>query len=156
MTFIPAFSERQSLPLPRPPLDNERARRAAGLAPRGNPTISSHPGKISLCPRFRNPSVHRQLLQPGDENGDLPGRNYPARFGNHNHAGRSLIGWGSRKKSARPGDDRVLSQDQKNLHTSTTPTIWGRKRLFSRVETAPHGVETPVPLADRRLVGDRI
>ena len=66
-----------------------------------------HPGGIWSHPRVGNPSIHLKLQQTGDENGDPPGRYRPARCGNPNPAGRSLIGWGSRIKPASPGDDRV-------------------------------------------------
>ena len=110
----------------RPPSANQVARRAAGVAPRGNPTISPCTGTTSSHPRFSNPSVHLQLRQRGDENGDPLGRNRPAWCGTP--ARRSLIGWDSKITLAPPGDDKVPSPDQKSLHTSTTPTTRGRKR----------------------------
>ena len=132
MTRIPAFPSPnpigRGLPL-RPPLANQGARSALRkVAPRGNPTISPHTGKIGPHPRFRYPSIHLQLRQRGVENCDPPNRNRPARCGNPNPARQSLIGSGSKIKPATPGDDRVSSPDQKSLHTSTTPTTWGRKR----------------------------
>lgn len=42
--------------------------------------------------------------------------------------GRSLIGWGLKRYSAPPGNDRAPSLDQKYLHVSTAPSISGRKR----------------------------
>ena len=126
MTFIPAFSEPQSHwpRAPPPPVLGQSGgeARAAGVAPRRNPTISPHTGSIGPHPRFSNPSIHLQHRQRGDENGDPPGRNRPARCGNPNTAGRSLIGWGSKIKPAPPGDDRFPSPDQKSLHTSKTLT----------------------------------
>ena len=126
MTFIPAFSEPQShYPrAPPPPALGQSGgeARAAGVAPRGNPTISPHTGMIGPHPWFSNPSVHLQLRLSGDENGDPPGRNRPARCGNPNPAGRSLISWGSKMKPAPPGDHRVPSPGQKYLHKSATPT----------------------------------
>ena len=86
MTFIPAFSKPYShwpRALPPPALGQSGGEaRAAGVAPRGNPTISPHTGRIGPHPRFSIPSIHLQLRQRGDENGDLPGRNRPARCGN--------------------------------------------------------------------------
>ena len=71
MTFIPAFSEPQShWPRTPPPSalgQSGGAARAAGVAPRGNPTISPHTGRIGPRPRFSNPSIHLQLRQRGDE-----------------------------------------------------------------------------------------
>ena len=115
MTFIPAFSEPQPhwpRAPPPPALGQSRGEaRAAGVAPRGNPTISPHPGRIDPPPRFRNPSAHLQIRHPGDENGDPPGRNRPARCANPNPAGRSLIRWGSYIEPAHSGDDRFPSPD---------------------------------------------
>ena len=115
MIFIPAFSEPQSHwpRAPPPPVLGQSGgeARAAGVAPQGNPTISPHTGRIGPHPRFSNPSIHLQLRQRGDENGDPPGRNCPARCGNPNPAGRSLIGWGPKIKPAPPGDDRFPSPD---------------------------------------------
>ena len=136
MTFIPAFSEPQSHwpRAPPPPVLGQSGgeARAAGVAPRGNPTILTHTGRIGPHPRFSNLSIHLQLQQRGDENGDPQGRNRPARCGNPNPASRSLSGWGSgsKIKPAPPGDDRVPPPDQKSLHTSRTPTTRGRKRRF--------------------------
>ena len=152
MTVIPAFSEPQSHwpRAPPPPVLGQSAgeARAAGVAPRGYTAISPHPGRIGLHPRFCNPSIHQQLRQPRDENGDAPDRHRPARCGNPNPTGRSLIGWGSRKKPTPPGDDRIPSPDQKYLHTSITLTTWGRKRRFAASKPR-RMVETPAPLADR-------
>ena len=102
--------------------------RGAGVAPRGNPAIPPHPGRIGHNPRFRNPSIDLQIRQTGDENGDPPGRHRPARCGHPNPTSRSLIGWGSRIKPAPPGDDRFPSPDHESFHTFTTPTTWRRKR----------------------------
>ena len=56
---------------------------------------------------------------------------------------------------AAPGKDRILSPDQKSLHIATTNSNKrGLKTGIHRVETAPHGVETPAPMAGRRsLIG---
>ena len=53
------------------------------------------PEEIGYHPRIRNPSISLQIQQPGDENGDPPGRYRPARFGIPNSTGWLLIGWGS-------------------------------------------------------------
>ena len=52
----------------------------------------SNPGRIGPHPRFRIPSISLQLRHPGGENGSPPGWHRPARCGNPNPAGRSLIG----------------------------------------------------------------
>ena len=90
-----------------------------------------------------NPSIPLQLRQPGDENGDSPGRNRPARCGYHSPNGRSLIGWGSYMEPAHPGENRFLSPYQKSFHACTTTTR-GRKRSSPR-STPPRTVWKPRP-----------
>ena len=85
MIFIPGFFEPQShwsrAPL-RPPSANQGARRARRELPLGESTMNSaHTGRISPHLRFSNPSVHLQLRQRENENGDPPGRNLHARSG---------------------------------------------------------------------------
>ena len=54
-----------------------------------------------------------------------------------------------RRGPAASGEDRVPSPDQKFLpHLSTSPKKTGMKTDILLVDTAPHGVETPTPLAD--------
>ena len=61
--------------------------------------------------------------------------------------GRSLIGWGSYIiEPAPPGDDKVPSPVQGPFNIYQNLTNGGRKPS-SKVDTVPHGVETPVPLA---------
>ena len=71
-----------------------------------------HPGTILSHPRIRNPSRHRQLRQPGNENGDPRGRNRPARCGNPSTTGRSLMAGDRTFLPAHPGEDRFASPDQ--------------------------------------------
>ena len=104
MIFIPAFSEPQSH-RPRAPAQPALGQcggegRTAGVDPRGNPTISPHPGRISPHPWFRNRSIYLKLRQPGDENGDPADRNRPARCGTPNPTGQSRIGWGLENKAS--------------------------------------------------------
>ena len=55
---------------------------------------------------------------------------------------------GQRRGLSSPGEDRVLSPDQKSFHISTTNSNnLGTKTGIPRVDTAPHGVETPTTLA---------
>ena len=55
---------------------------------------------------------------------------------------------GQRRGLAAPAEDRVLSPDLKSFHISTTNSNnLGTKMGISRVDTAPHGVETPTTLA---------
>ena len=115
MNFIPSFSEPRShwpRAPPPPALGQSGGKaRAAGVAPRGNSTISPHTGRIGPHSRFSTPSMHLQLRQRGDENDDPPGRNRPARCGNPSTTGRSLIGWGSYIEPAHPGKDTFTSPD---------------------------------------------
>ena len=54
---------------------------------------------------------------------------------------------GQRRGPAAPGEDRVLSLDHKSLHISATNSNnQGSKPGIPRVDTAPHGVETPTTL----------
>ena len=70
--------------------------------PSDNVEVPPHPGRTGSRPRIINPSISLQFQQPGDENGDFPGRYRPARCGNPNPTHRLLIGWGSwRQRAAR-------------------------------------------------------
>ena len=69
--------------------------RAARVAPRGNVEVPPHSGRIDTHTRIRNPSISLRIRQPGDENGDPPGRHHPAWCGNPSPTGWLLIGWGS-------------------------------------------------------------
>ena len=152
MTFIPTFSEPESH-WPRAPPPPARGQsggeaRAAGVAPSGNPTISPHTGRTGPHPRFSNSSIRLQLRHRGDENGDHPGRNRPAWCGNPDHAGRSLIGWGSKKSQRHPGTTESHPRI-KNPSIHIQLRLLGDENGNPRVETAPNVVQTPVPLADR-------
>ena len=111
--------------------------------------------RIRFHPRIINPSKFLHLQQPGDENGDTPGRYRPARCGNPNPAGLTddwlgLKGparcesWppGQRQGRAAPGEYKVPSPDDDSLYISTIPTTQGRKQRSPKADTAPHGVET--------------
>ena len=78
-----------------------------------------HPGRITCHPRIRNPSIHLQPQQTGDENSDPPGQYRSARCGNPN------LGF---EGPAPPWEDKVQSQDHKSFHIFTTPTNRGRRR----------------------------
>ena len=150
MTYIPEFSEPQSYwPRAHPPLalGQSGERGARRELPLGE-TPRSRRNREGPHPRFRNPSIHLRLRQAGDENGDPPVRNRSARCGIPNPTCRSLIGWGSRINPAPPRDDRIPSPDQKYLHTSTTPTNWGRKR-YPPGRNRPARCGNPSALADR-------
>ena len=47
-----------------------------------------------------------------------------------------------------PGEDRIPSPDQQSSRASICSNKPGTKAVVPRVDTAPHGVETPTPLAD--------
>ena len=91
--------------------------------------MQPYPGTTGPHPRIRNPLQNLQPRQPGDENGDPPGRNRPVWCGNPSPTGRSLIGWGSYIEPAHPGGDRLPSPGKKSFYKSTTPTTRGRKRI---------------------------
>ena len=56
------------------------------------------PGRIGSHPRIRNPPRHLHLRQPGNKNGDPPGRYRPARCGNPNS---TLADWSCSQRAAR-------------------------------------------------------
>ena len=123
LAFIPAFSEPKSHWPRAPPLlvlgQSGGEAGAAGVSPRGNPTISPHTGRVGPHSRFSNPTIHLQHRQREHENGDPPGRNRPARCRNPSPINRSLIGWGLYIEPAHPGEDKFLSLGQKSFHIST-------------------------------------
>ena len=103
------------------------SQRAARVAPRAN-EVPPHRGSIVSHPRISNSSKSLQPQQPGDGNGDLPGRYRPARCGNSNPTGWLLIGWGSwSQRTARvsprinvevlPHPGRIKSQPRKRDHS---------------------------------------
>ena len=153
MTFIPAFFESQSHwpRVPPPPVLGQSGgeARAAGVTPRGNPTISPHTGTIGHHPRFSNPPIHLQLRQRGGENGDSPGRNRPARCGNPSPTGRSLTCWGSYIEPPHPEEDTFPSPNEQILLKRCNSDNLGTKSVIPRVENDQNGVETPFPVADR-------
>ena len=125
------------------------------------------PEEIESHPWIRNPSISLQLPQPGDENGDPPGRYRPARCGNPKPTGWLLIGWSSCSQCAArisPRDNvevplppgRIGSYPRirnPSISLQLTPTTWGRKRGSPRVDTAPHCVKIPTILAGWKLAG---
>ena len=109
----------------RPARCRNPSRTGRSLTGLGSCIKPAHPGEFHS--RIRNLSIPLQLRQPGDESGDPPGRNRPARCGNPSPTGRSLLA-GDRREPARPGEDQFPSPGQKSVHMSTAPTTRGRKR----------------------------
>ena len=60
---------------------------------------------------------------------------------------------GQRRGPAARGEDEFPFPDQKSFHISTIPNKPGTKTEMPRVDTAPHVVETPTPLAGCWLAG---
>ena len=113
--------------------------RAARVSPRDNVEDPPHPGRIASHPRIRNPSISLQLTptnggQKRGTRGSIPPRTV----------------WKPQpevhRTSATRGD-RIPSPDQKSFHTNNSNKPETQSVVF-RVDTAPHGVETPTPLAD--------
>ena len=118
------------------------SQRAARVSSRVNVEVSPHPGRMRSRLRIRNPSIFLQLQQPGDENGDPPGRYRPARCGNPNATGWLLIvwrSWSQRAASVAPRDNvevpphpgRIGSYSRirnPSISLQLTPTTWGRER----------------------------
>ena len=75
--------------------------------PRTNVEVPPQPMRMISHPWIRNPSKSLQLQQPGDENGDHPGRHRPARCGNSIPTGWLLVGWGSWSQHAARGAPRA-------------------------------------------------
>ena len=114
---------------------------AARVASRDNVEVLPHPGRITFDLRMKNPSIHLQLRQAGNENGDPPVLHRPAGCGKPQpHCmvadwlrliaparGESYLS-GQRQRHAAPGEDTFLILDEKSLHTSTTPTTRGQNR----------------------------
>ena len=106
----------------------------ADAAPHGveTPTWGSnshrHPGSILSHPRTRNYSIHLQLQQTVDANGDPPDRYRPERCGNSNRTSCLLNPNQRFVEPAPPGEDNIPSPDQEYFRTSTTPTNRRRKR----------------------------
>ena len=156
MAFIPAFSEPQSywprVP-PRPALGQSggEARAAGGTTP----PVPLHPGRIGPHLRFRHPSIHLQLQHPGQENRILPSRHRRPRCGNPNSHG-PIADWMGRVERRQHGGigphPRFRYPSVPLPGSAILPYLYntaGTKIDFSRVDTAPHGVETLIPRADR-------
>ena len=87
-------------------------------------------------PRIRNPSIHLQPQQTGVKNGGPPGSMPSRTCGNPN------LGF---VKPASPGEDNIPYPDHNPyIFNSYKP---GTKTVVPWVDTAPHGVETPVRTA---------
>ena len=126
------------------------------VASRDNVEVPPHPGRIGSHPHIRNISMFLQLQQPGDDNGDPPGRYRPARCGNPNPTGWLLIDWDSwSQRAARvaplanvevpPHPGRIGHHLRiRNPSFSITPTTWGRKR-GSPESIPPRKVLKPQP-----------
>ena len=130
---------------------------AARVASMANAEVPPHPGKIISHPRIRNSSVSLQLQQPGDENGDLPGRYRPAWLwkpqphwliadwlGLMEPARGESCPSNKRRGLAALGEDWISSPDQKSFHISTIPTTRGRKQR-SPGSILPRTVWKPQP-----------
>ena len=103
-----------------------------------------YPGTIRPHSRIRNAPIHLQLQQPGDENGDPPGRNCLVWCGNPSSTSQSLIGWVSYIAPACPRGENVPSPQQKSFYISATPLTRGRKRR-SLGSVPPRKVLSPQP-----------
>ena len=96
-----------------------------------------HPGKMRFHPRIRNPSIHLQPRQTGDDNVGPPGRCRPPRCGKPNLALIAPI--------------RAHPQN-KNAFLTSAPINRGRKRLSPRT-TPPRTVWKPQLRAHHCLLG---
>lgn len=101
--------------------------------------------KRGLYPKFRNPPISLQLSPSGDANGNPPGRHHTPTVSKPQPY--LLIADKLRfRESTVPGEDRVPSLDQEDLHTCSTPTTRWQEQI-SPVDSAPQGGEAhPHPL----------
>ena len=141
------------------------SQRAARVAPRAN-EVPPHRGSIVSHPRISNSSKSLQPQQPGDGNGDLPGRYRPARCGNSNPTGWLLIGWGSwSHRAARVALPAIVEVAPLTGRLRSHPRIRNPsmslqfRQIWNRdgdptVDTAQHSVESP-PQGTPLLIGVR-
>ena len=109
-----------------------------------NPTWGSwtqrRPGRIGFHPPIRNPSMHVQLQQTGDDNGGPPGRCRPARV--------ETPTWGSRSQCRRGRIRSYRRIRNPSMHLQLQQTgNENTKMLVLRVDIAPRGVKNQTPLA---------
>ena len=83
--------------------------RGARVFSRDNVEVSPYPGRIGSHLRTKNPSIHLQLQQPGNQDGDPPGRYRPAGCGNPN-SGYTIVDWGSRSQRTTPNGCKESSK----------------------------------------------
>ena len=132
LIFVPAFSEPQSH-WPRvsstPGLGRSgREARAGGFAPRGNALQS---GRV----RGEDSAPSLQPRPPEDKNQVLPSRHRPARCGNPNPTGQSLIIWGAytERNTGRRGprprcrNPRITTTDTPKMKTGASGSAPPRK-----------------------------
>ena len=142
MTFNSAFS-RPPIPLtegsPPPALGQSGdPGPAAGVAPRGNPGVPPHPGRLRLHPRFRNYSIPLQLQQTGTKISVPRGDTAPYQ------AHRLIADWLGLMNPPLPGEDRAPSPDHQSFYRPTNPTNRGRKRWWPG-STPPRRLWEPHP-----------
>ena len=95
-----------------------------------------HPGKIRSHSRTRNPTIHRQFQQTGDEHGGSQGRYRPARCRTPNRGFIDPV-----PPSGRIRSHPLIRNPSIHLYNYNKR---GAKTVVLRVSNAPHGVETPI------------
>ena len=118
--------------------------RAARVAPRANAEVPPNPGRIISHPRIRNPSIFLQLQPPGDENGDLPGRYRPARYGNPNPTRWLLNGggsWNQRAAGVAPRDNVELPPHPERIRSH--PRIRNPSKSLQIQQTGGENADPP-------------
>ena len=153
MHFNPAFSEPQShwsrgFTRPRP---------VSGRGARGG-SCSSGERRCPAAPgEDKAPSPDHKPFHTSNSH-ELGTKTVPPRVDTASHSGSSnwlVADWMGFVEFRRTRGGQGLITSSKIfpcLYNSKKP---GTKTVIPRVDTAPHGVETPIPLAGRRLAGVR-
>ena len=90
-----------------------------GLNPNLGFVDPAPPGEDKVTTQYRNPSIHLQLQQTGDETSGSPGRHRTERCGNPSFTGSLLkfnLGF---VRLTRPGEDKVPSPHHESFHIYT-------------------------------------
>ena len=121
----------------------------AEVAPRDNPPVPQHPGRIEPHPRFIHPSISPQLRQPGGTKIELS-RVDTAPHGVEPQSHGPIADCLGRVERGQLGEDWYPAPVQTSCHIFATPTPRGQKSS-SPGSTPPRAVSKPQsrrPIAD--------
>ena len=125
--------------------------------PTGQLRSPAAPGEDRLSSADKKSFYECTIRNPGDGSGDPAGRYRPERRGNLHASGWLLIGRGSWRQRARrfaplanfedlSHPETIWSHQMRNSSTSLNLSYQEAETEIPRVDSAPHGVETPTPL----------